>query len=206
MPLNTAAARAIAATKTMKIELTIPRRAMLSAQKAISKDETRYVLTGFNLRSLNGFAVLAATDGKQLISIQICPTQQEFNVILPNFIPQSGSIDPWAEIDTETGRVKWITADRETSFRLIDGKYPDYPTVFMDVVSQQGLVCLNTRLFRSIMSSAEAYAPKEALFVTPNQQNAAVFAISNCPEWYGLLMPVRDVGFTPPTWLKPAKQ
>lgn len=188
----------------MKLHLQIERRVLQSLAKIASKDQTRYILQGFNVRSLNGFTVITACNGVHLVSVQLNPTSEEFNFNLPSYIPPPSKSGCLIEVDTESQTAIYHQSSCDVAFKLIDGKYPEFTNVVPKVISGQGKIVFNLTKIDLMLSSALAYKPKASVFVTPNGTDAAIIALADCPEWFGLLMPINhqpDIDI--PSWIKP---
>jgi len=189
----------------MKIDLTIPRRVLQSLAKIASKDAIRYILNGFNVRSLNGFKVMTATNGVHLVSIQLdFHNGEDFDIILPAFLPPPSRVDYVVEVDTETKTATYLHPGYTTVHKLIDGNYPNFLHCVPSETSGQGKIVFNLSKIELIIASAKLYSPKGSIFITPNQTNAAVVAITDSPEWFGMLMPINhQSSIDIPAWIKP---
>jgi len=188
----------------MKIELTIPRRAFVSLAHIVSKDRTRYMLNGFNVRSLSGYVVITACNGVHLVSIQLSPTSESFDVTLPFFIPKGVLGNCMVDIDTEANEATYREADCKIVRNLLDGIYPNFLKAVPALVKHTGEIAFNIGKLNTILDSALAYSPKGNVFIAPNEKDAATVAITDSPEWFGLLMPIHHVQkVETPKWLIP---
>jgi DNA polymerase III sliding clamp (beta) subunit (PCNA family) len=187
----------------MKLHLQIERRVLQSLEKVVSKDPVRYVLQGFNIRSLNGFTVITACNGTHLVSIQLATTSEEFDFILPSYIPPTSKLGCLMEVDTDAKTVTYHQSKCDVVYKLIDGKYPEYTKVVPQVVTGTGSIVFNISKIELILSAALVYNTKASVFITPNDKNAAIIALGECPEWFGLLMPIMNVTeIKIPTWIQ----
>jgi DNA polymerase-3 subunit beta len=104
---------------------------------AISKDETRFVLTGTLFKVKDGWLHLVATDGRRLAKIDRQPQQttaQDIQKIVPEY-----AVNELTRLLTEESQdVKITFKENQVSFelgnttlisRLIDGKFPNYEQV-----------------------------------------------------------------------------
>lgn len=186
----------------MKIITEIGWNVFASLKKVASKDEARYTLYGFNLRSLNGFIVATATDGIGLVSIRLgLWTGDDFNVVLPPFVPSRSKVLTCVEIDTDVKQVLYKQSSHNEIYKLIDGQFPNFTHVTDIALTGNGKLTFNISKISTLIDAAKIYAPNENLFISPNDTNASLAAISRCPEWFGMLMPV-STEVSIPTWLK----
>lgn len=189
----------------MNIEITIEPRIIAALKHVVSKDDTRYILQGINLRSLDGKATFTATNGRALASIQaeiLIP--DDLNIILPARIPNRlNSI----QIDTESGKVTYVEPGQEITLKLIDGKYPNFLSVIPEQTTEAKHATFGVHHLEEIMACAKAYAKKTklsddaGLYCLPQGAGPSIFALGGHPEWFAMLMP-RTVEPTIPNWLK----
>ena len=186
----------------MKHSFILKTKILRSLSHAISKDECRHCLRGFNVRQMDGYWTFTATNGMMLVSIQgpLCDAGVELDVILPPIIPKGEQVV--TEIDTEAKTVTYKTAHVST-YALIDAKYPAFEKVIPVQVPAKEDCMLNLSKLEGLIKSAKAYAPKEYVFLSPNKKEVNILAIQNHPEWFGILMPASgqpDISI--PKWLK----
>ena len=95
----------------MNIEISIEPRIIAALKHIVSKDETRYILQGINLRSLDGKATFTATNGRALASIQAeISIPDDLNIILPARIPNRlNSI----QINTDSNKITYVEPGAE---------------------------------------------------------------------------------------------
>ncbi len=103
---------------------------------AISKDESRYVLTGTLLISKNGGLRMVATDGRRLALIDkeaMTPSKLEHQVIIPSkTITELHRLlgdHPTAKISLKENQIAFDLGNAHLISRLIDGKFPNYEQV-----------------------------------------------------------------------------
>lgn len=98
---------------------------------AASTDESRPVLTGVLLHSVDGSLYIATTDSYRLAEKRLDKTNKEVSLL----IPATALHDVLRIIDDYTGdiqltyddqQVQFVAGDVELVARLIEGKYPDY--------------------------------------------------------------------------------
>lgn len=187
----------------MKLHLQIERRMLQSLAKIASKDASRYILQGFNVKSLNGFTVITACNGVHLVSIKLNATNEEFDFIIPSYIPPASKVGCFIEVDTDVKTVTYHQGECDVVYQLIDGKYPDFTKVVPPAATGTGSIVFNISKIEIILASALAYNPKASVFITPNDKNAAIIALADCPEWFGLLMPItHHQEIKVPTWIQ----
>ena len=189
----------------MNIEISIEPRIIAALKHIVSKDETRYVLQGINLRSLDGKATFTATNGRALASIQAeISIPDDLNIILPARIPNRlNSI----QINTDSGKVTYVELGAEITISLIDGKYPNFLSVIPEQTDEAKHATFGVHHLEEIMACAKAYAKKTklsddaGLYCLPQGAGPSIFALGGYPEWFAMLMP-RKTEPTIPNWLK----
>ena len=189
----------------MNIEISIEPRIIAALKHVVSKDDTRYILQGINLRSLDGKATFTATNGRALASIQAeISIPDDLNIILPARIPNSlNSI----QINTDSGKVTYVEPGAEITIPLIDGKYPNFLSVIPEQTAEAKHATFGVHHLEEIMACAKAYAKKTklsddaGLYCLPQGAGPSIFALSGYPEWFAMLMP-RKAEPTIPNWLK----
>ena len=187
----------------MKIQEIIETKILRSVKHAISHDEARYVLTGINVRNLNGFMTFTATNGRYLISIQGPSVgDNDFNVIIPVVVPAGAKV--MMEIDTDSKTISYFSP-RKVTYELIDGTYPDFLSVIPKQEAALDAALINVSHLETFIKAAKAYKSDAGLFLSPQKRDANIIALHDCPEWFGLIMPM--TGMTKieiPAWLKTA--
>lgn len=183
----------------MKHELTLDRKIIASLKHIVSKDKARYTLMGISLRCLNGLPTFTATNGKSLVSIQGNEIlNKDIDVIIPTRIPHRLCT---VIIDDEAKTITYKEPGCETILPLIDSKYPNYLKVVPNELGKIEPVTLSIHLLEDVMKSAKAYGGnKNGLYCHADRKDASIFALDGCPEWFGMLMPIRS-DVTIPSWL-----
>lgn len=107
------------------------KKALQQVVFAASNDETRPVLTGVLLQTLEGKLYMAATDSYRLAEKQLGANKQDINLL----VPASAMQDLLRVLDDDELDLKithnnqqalFQVGDIELVTRLVDGKYPDY--------------------------------------------------------------------------------
>lgn len=117
--------------KTFTISGTDLKRALQQVVFAASGDESRPVLTGVYLHSVDGILHAAATDSYRLAAKQIVKTDGEIDLLIPVSAMQDvlrivSDYEDVVEVTHNDQQVLFKAGDVELVTRLIDGKYPDY--------------------------------------------------------------------------------
>lgn len=190
----------------MKLDIKIEPRIIASLKHIVSKDETRYVLTGINLRCLDGKATFTATNGRSLASIQAqdITIPDDLNIILPAHVAKGEGL---VQIDTDERKITYYESGRETTLRLIDAVYPNFLAVIPSKEEIGKPVTFGIHYLEAIIAAAKDYAKKSklnddnGLYCLPQDTGPSIFALEGCPEWFAMLMP-RKTEPTIPNWLK----
>lgn len=98
---------------------------------AASGDETRPVLTGVLLQTLNGKLYMAATDSYRLAEKQLGANKEAVQLLIPASAMQDllrvlGDGDDEVHVTHDEQQVLFQVGDVELVTRLVEGKYPDY--------------------------------------------------------------------------------
>lgn len=104
---------------------------------AASNDETRPVLTGVLLQTLNGKLYMAATDSYRLAEKQLGANKQDINVLVPasamhDLLRVLDDDDLDIKVTHDEQQILFQVGDIELVTRLVDGKYPDYRKLIPD--------------------------------------------------------------------------
>jgi DNA polymerase-3 subunit beta len=107
------------------------KKALQQVVFAASNDETRPVLTGVLLQTLDGKLYMAATDSYRLAEKQLGANKQDINLLVPASAMQDllrvlTDEDQDVKITHNDQQVLFQVGDIELVTRLVDGKYPDY--------------------------------------------------------------------------------
>lgn len=123
---------ALQAGKTIKLDNTVLKQALQQTVFAASSDDTRPVLTGVYMHTLDGNIYLAATDSYRLAERQLVASKDLAQLIIPASSLQdvlrilSDHSDSETTITFDEQQVRFQIGDVEIITRLIDGNYPDY--------------------------------------------------------------------------------
>ena len=98
---------------------------------AASNDETRPILTGVLLQTIDGKLHLAATDSYRLTEKQLAANKEDVRILVPASAMQDllrilGETDDKVKVTHDEQQVLFQVGDVELVTRLVDGKYPDY--------------------------------------------------------------------------------
>jgi len=122
---------AITTGKKWSLNSTAFKKALQQVVFAASPDETRPVLTGVLLQTLNGNLNMAATDSYRLAEKNLGKNKEEIHLLIPASAMQDllrvlpDNDDP-INITHDEQQVLFQVGDIELVTRLLDGKYPDY--------------------------------------------------------------------------------
>lgn len=114
---------------------TIPAPALKKALQqvvfAASSDESRPVLTGILLHTVDGHLYMAATDSYRLAEKDLGANTQAINLLIPASAMQDllrilGDMEDEVRVTHDDQQVLFSVGDVELVARLLEGKYPDY--------------------------------------------------------------------------------
>lgn len=122
---------AISGGKTWSIKGDVFKKALQQVVFTASSDETRPVLTGVLLHTLDGKLHMAATDSYRLAEKTLGANKEEINLLIPASAMQDllrvvGDSDEEVHISHNEQQAMFKLGDVELVTRLVDGKYPDY--------------------------------------------------------------------------------
>lgn len=115
------------------------RKALQQVVFAASSDETRPILTGVLIQTIDGKLCMAATDSYRLAEKKIGSNKQPVSLLVPASAMQDllrvlGDEDQEIKVTHNGQQALFQVSDIELVTRLVDGKYPDYrkliPTKF----------------------------------------------------------------------------
>lgn len=98
---------------------------------SVSSDETKVILTGFHVKSFNGYIEVASTDGHRLSLIKIDYDGADFEFTAPGSIIKevikfnSDTFD----MKVSDSHIELTSGATRVSCRLLDGQYPKYDTL-----------------------------------------------------------------------------
>lgn len=144
---------------------------------AISKDETRYILSGVLLVATENKLRLVATDGRRLAMIE--KEAPKSSNLTKKIIVPAKAVSELLRILREDGEVKISFSENQLSFelddtllitRLIEGEYPNYEQVIPKPTQEK--LRLNKDRFYSATKRA-------SLFTTPDSQSVKFDVLKN---------------------------
>ncbi len=154
---------------------------------AASNDETRPVLTGvFFHTTENGKLVIVATDSYRLAEVEVMPTKQDIQLLVPVSAMQEllrviSDIEDNVEVVHDDQQVLFRAGDVELVARLIEGKYPKYdsliPKKFTTTVTTQRSELVNIAKVSSLF--ARENAGSITIEVTEDNQTLSIHSIAS---------------------------
>lgn len=107
------------------------KKALQQVAFAASSDETRPVLTGILIRTVDGVLTMAATDSYRLAEKKLGKNKENVQMLIPASAMQDllravGDTDDQVKITHDDQQSLFQVGDVELVTRLLDGKYPDY--------------------------------------------------------------------------------
>lgn len=107
------------------------KKALQQVVFAASADETRPVLTGVLIQTIDGSLFMAATDSYRLAEKKLGKNKDTVQLLIPASAMQDllrvlGDADEQVKITHDDQQVLFQVGDIELVTRLLDGKYPDY--------------------------------------------------------------------------------
>jgi DNA polymerase-3 subunit beta len=145
------------------------KKALQQVVFAASTDESRPVLTGVLLHTVDGKLCAAATDSYRLAEKIIGANKQDINLLIPATAMQDllrilGDNDEPVRITHNDQQVLFEVGDVELITRLVDGKYPDYRKLVP--VNFSSSVTLKRSEFVSVTKVSSLFARESAGSVT----------------------------------------
>jgi DNA polymerase-3 subunit beta len=122
---------AITAGKNWSVKGDVFKKSLQQVVFAASSDETRPVLTGVLIHSLNGKLYMAATDSYRLAEKELGANKEEVSLLVPassmnDLLRVIGDNEDEVQVTHDDQQVLFKVGDIELVTRLVDGKYPDY--------------------------------------------------------------------------------
>lgn len=107
------------------------KKALQQVVFAASNDESRPVLTGVLLHTVEGVLYMAATDSYRLAEKELGPNENEIKLLIPATAMQDllriiGDFEEDVQVTHDEQQVLFRVGDVELVARLLEGKYPDY--------------------------------------------------------------------------------
>jgi DNA polymerase-3 subunit beta len=122
---------AITGGKTWSIPVGLFKKALQQVVFAASNDETRPVLTGVLIQTIQGKLYMAATDSYRLAEKNLGTNKHDVHLLIPASAMQDllrvlNDDDQDIHVTHDDQQVLFKVGDIELVTRLVDGKYPDY--------------------------------------------------------------------------------
>ncbi|HEX5744318.1 MAG TPA: DNA polymerase III subunit beta [Candidatus Saccharimonadales bacterium] len=107
------------------------KKALQQVAFAASADETRPVLTGILIRTVDGVLTMAATDSYRLAEKKLGKNKEDVHMLIPASAMQDllravGDSEDQVKITHDDQQALFQVGDIELVTRLLNGKYPDY--------------------------------------------------------------------------------
>lgn len=117
--------------KTWSVESMSLKKALQQVVFAASNDESRPILTGVYIKTIDKKLYLAATDSYRLAEKEIGPTKEDIELLIPATAMQDllriiGDYEGEVTIINDDQQVLFRAGDVELVARMLEGKYPDY--------------------------------------------------------------------------------
>ncbi len=121
----------IAGGQSWTMSAPLLKKALQQVVFAASGDESRPVLTGVLLHTVDGRLYMAATDSYRLAEKDLGPNKADINMLVPASAMQDllrivGDVEEDVAVTHDDQQVLFRTGDIELVARLLEGKYPDY--------------------------------------------------------------------------------
>lgn len=121
----------IAGGSSWTIAAPLLKKALQQVVFAASSDESRPVLTGVLLHTVDDKLYMAATDSYRLAEKELGPNKTAVNLLIPATAMQDllrilGDIEDEVKVTHDDQQVRFQVGDVELVARLLEGKYPDY--------------------------------------------------------------------------------
>lgn len=122
---------AIESDSSWSVSSSLFKKALQQVVFAASNDETRPVLTGVLLKTIDGNLFMAATDSYRLAEKNLGKNRQSIDLLIPASALQDllrvlGDNEEQIEVTHNEQQALFKVGDVELVTRLVDGKYPDY--------------------------------------------------------------------------------
>jgi len=160
---------AIAKGETWKVDGAHLKKGLQQVVFAASADESRPVLTGVLIHSVDGKLLLAATDSYRLAEKQIGTTKSEVNMLVPatalhDLLRILGDQEGDVQVTHDDQQVLFTVGEVELVARLLEGKYPDYTKLIPQSFAVE--VTLKRADFINITKVSSLFARESAGSVT----------------------------------------
>jgi len=172
--------------KTWKVAGPTLKKALQQVVFAASNDESRPVLTGVFLHTVDGNLYMAATDSYRLAEKNLGPNDQEFDLLIPGSAMQDllrivSDFTDEVTVTHDEQQILFQVGDVELVARLIEGKYPDYRKLIPQ--SFETTAALKRADFINVTKVSALFARESAGSVTINvdeeSQQLSIHAIAS---------------------------
>jgi len=121
------------------------KKALQQVAFAASNDETRPVLTGVLLQTVDGKLAMAATDSYRLAEKKLGANKQAVQLLVPatamhDLLRLLGDSEEEVKITHNDQQALFQVGDSELVTRLVDGKYPDYHKLIPEKFETQAVL------------------------------------------------------------------
>jgi DNA polymerase-3 subunit beta len=152
------------------------KKALQQVAFAASNDESRPVLTGVFLHTVEGRLYMAATDSYRLAEKDLGPNDKDIKLLIPVGAMQDllrivGDFSEAVEVTHDEQQILFRVGDVDLVARLIEGKYPDYRKLIPANFSTTAL--LKRSDFINVTKVSSLFARESAGSVTINVDDAS---------------------------------
>lgn len=193
----------------MKTSIQINRKHLLSMLNLSGKKDIRYYLNGVCLELHSNMALLVACDGHCLGALRIEYSNdsltQPVQFIIPNetieMLKSSKNIN--VELNIDEGLTNF---DNMITFKMIDGKFPDFRRVFPKKCSGE-VSQFDPNIVMQLRKTVDGiYGKKEHIEISHNGGDSALVSVVEHSQFFGVIMPLRtrktgEILSGAPSWL-----
>lgn len=167
---------AIADGKSWTIPGAVLKKSLQQVVMAASSDESRPVLTGVLLQTVDSELYMAATDSYRLAEKKLGTNDQDVQLLVPVTAMQDllrilSDFDDDVKVTHDDQQVLFQVGDVDLVARLIDGKYPDYRKLIPSNFSTEAVVKRGDLL--NVTKVSSLFARESAGSITINVDEAA---------------------------------
>jgi DNA polymerase-3 subunit beta len=160
---------AIANGKSWTLSSTVLKKALQQVVFAASSDETRPVLTGILIHTLDQMLYMAATDSYRLAEKQLGTNKEAVQLLIPASAMQDllrvlGDAEEEVSVMHDDLQILFKVGDVELVTRLVEGKYPDYRKLIPEKFATE--VVLKRSDFLNVTKVSSLFARESAGSVT----------------------------------------
>jgi DNA polymerase III subunit beta len=158
-----------------KVSGPVLKKALQQVAFAASNDESRPVLTGVYLHTIEGRLYMAATDSYRLAEKDLGPNNETFQLLIPVSAMQDllrivSDFTEDVEVSHDDQQILFRVGDVDLVARLIEGKYPDYRKLIPAAFSTTAQ--LKRSDFINVTKVSSLFARESAGSVTLNVDDA----------------------------------